>query len=664
MGTGLAMLASCPAGGQQSDTPDLADLSLEELMDLEVFSVARRETPLIESAAAIFAITGEEISRCGATTLAEALRLVPGMEVARIDASKWAISSRGFNDLFANKLLVLVDGRTVYTPLFSGVFWDTQDLPLEDVERIEVIRGPGAALWGANAVNGVINVITRSARETRGGLVSLAAGTEERGLATVRYGGARGDDLFYRVYLRTVARDDLLTAAGNRAQDAWDLHHAGFRLDWEPSTRQAATVQGALYTGTTGQAYRIVESAIAAPVALTNQDNEVSGGHLMGRWSRAYTDRAELILQTFFDRTTRDETEVSGHLDTYDVDLQHRFGAGSSHELLWGLGYRIIRDQITGTSLVTFRPAARTYDQMSAFVQDEVRLIDDRVHLTGGVKLERGDLDGWSIQPSVRARWTPQRPHTVWAAVSRALRAPSRAEHDMGSVSVVALANATDQLVVLDSLEANRAFRAEHLLAFEMGYRGRVAQRIRLDVATYLHRYDGLRALATWLPHPDPTAATPTLVAPVQIVNGMHGHTWGLEVAAEQRPRLHWRLRASYTFQVVSVAVDHGRTYLSLRDWERSSPRHQLSLRSSSDLSDRLQLDLWGRYVDRLPGIGVDRYMDLDARLSWRMSPVLEASLVAQNLLTSRRGEFRTPRSPTLDGDEQRAAYASLRWHF
>jgi iron complex outermembrane receptor protein len=301
---------------------------------------------------------------------------------------------------------------------------------------------------------------------------------------------------------------------------------------------------------------------------------------------------------------------------------------------------------------------------MNAFVQDEARLAYDRVHLTGGVKLERADLGGWSIQPSVRVRWTPQRPHTIWAAVSRAMRAPSRAEHDMGSVSVVALASATGQLVVLDSLEANRAFRAERLLAFELGYRGRVAQRLRLDVATYLHRYDGLRALATWLPHPDPTAAVPTLVAPVQVVNGMHGHTWGLEVAAEQRPRSHWRLRASYTFQVIEVEVDRGRTYLSLRDWEGSSPRHQLSLRSIADLSDRLQLDLWGRYVDRLAGIGVNRYVDLDARLNWRISPVLEASLVGQNLLTGRREEFRTPRSPTLDGDEQRAAYASLRWRF
>jgi len=668
----LATAISATPPGDRGNSFDLTGLTLEELMDLEVFSAAKKQEKLAETAAPAFAITQEAIRRAGVTSIPEALRMVPGMEVARIDANKWAISARGFNSRFANKLLVLIDGRSVYTPLFSGVFWDTHDALLADVERIEVIRGPGATLWGANAVNGIINVLTRSARDTQGGLVTAGFGSEERGFGSVRYGGRLRDGLHYRIYAKYFNRDHSVDASGAAAADEWNMWRSGFRLDWDVADRDVLTLHGDLYRGEAGQTYRVLDFTGSFAERSFDFDAPSSGGHLLGRWERAYSEESDLALQLYYDRFKREEAIVTGITNTFDLDFQHRFAPGERQEIVWGLGYRFTDDQVDGTLTVTLAPASCRYDLFSAFVQNEISLVESRLSLMLGSKFEHNDFTGFELQPSVRLRWRPGERYTAWAAISRAVRTPSRADDDMQASLLMPLPGqpATDVPPILLNVRGDRDFVSEELLAFELGYRIRPTDRLFLDLAGFCHIYDELRTIEMGTPFLETSPPPAHLVVPAVMDNRMEGKTYGLELAANWRLRDWWRLRPAYTYLRMRLHLDADSKDTFSESIKGDSPRHQLSLWSVLDLPGAVELDLGFRYVDRLPNQDVDRYFSLDAHLGWRPSANLELSLVGQNLFAHRHSEFTRPAGlalpsqVTLPAEVQHGVYGMIARRF
>jgi iron complex outermembrane receptor protein len=410
-----------------SKVHDLTELSIEDLMKIEITSVSKKAQKISDAAAAIFVITQEDIRRSGVTSIPEALRMAPGVEVARIDANKWAISARGFNSRFANKLLVLMDGRSVYSPLFSGVWWDVQDTMMEDIDRIEVIRGPGATLWGANAVNGVINIITKKAGDTLGGLVTAGGGTEEKGFGALRYGLKPAEDSDFRAYAKYFNRDRSVTSTGADAGDEWDAFRAGFRLDHETSARNNFTLQGDYYTGNAGTTYDV--ASITLPYLNTFQKkSESAGGNIIGRWNHTFENDSEFSLQAYYDRSDRKDLFAAGVVDTADVDLQYRFKWFGGQEFVLGTGYRFTRDNIANDNeLRTADPASRSESLLSAFIQDDITLIDNRLHWVIGSKFEHNGYTGFEVQPNTRLIWTPSTTQSVWGAISRSVRTPSRA---------------------------------------------------------------------------------------------------------------------------------------------------------------------------------------------------------------------------------------------
>lgn len=662
----LLVLLCCPSGAAAQAPPspvDLTEMSLEELMGVEVTSVSKRAEPISTAAAAVFVITQEDLRRSGATSIPEALRMVPGLEVARIDASKWAISARGFNGRFANKLLVLVDGRSVYTPLFSGVFWDVQDTLIEDVDRIEVIRGPGATLWGANAVNGVINIITRSAHETRGGLLAAGGGSEERGFGALRYGGALGESSSYRVYGKFFDRGSGESLAGGPGADDWSMKRAGFRVDSKLAGGSGLTVEGDLYDGEAGEALTL--QSLQNPVPRTlDSDQQVAGGHLLGRWQRTPSRTSDLKVQLYYDRTERVAALVDEDRDTFDLELQHGFAPGARHRFLWGLGYRRTRDDLQGFGILSFFPPRRTDDLASAFLQDEITLRPDRLLVTLGSKVEHNDYTGFEVQPNVRAVWIPRQHHTLWAAVSRAVRTPSRAEDDLrldlqffGPGQVL-----PGPLPVVVSSFGDRDYRSEELLAWEVGYRMGFAPGLFFDLATFYNDYDQLRATRTGRPFPE-LAPIPHLVVPVSVSNDLEGETYGAELAVDWRASKRWRWSAAYSFLESRFRLPPQADESGLSA-EGQSPRHQVFLRSAVDLAWGMEFDASLRHVSELESPGVEDYTTFDLRLGWRPRQNLEVSLVGQNLLEGSHVEFAPEVIPTHPTAVERGVYGKVAWRF
>ena len=665
-------LALC-AAAQAASPEDLTELSLEELMSIKVTSVAKKPQRLADAAAAVFVITQDDIRRSGVTSIPEALRMVPGCEVARINASQWAISCRGFNGRFANKLLVLMDGRTIYTPLFSGVFWEAQDTLLEDIERIEVIRGPGATLWGSNAVNGVINIITKSAKDTQGTLLTAGAGSQERAFAGGRYGTRLENGAYVRGYVKYFDRDGLVDLAGNDTPDGWRMGRGGFRLDWDVSARDALTVQGDIYKGEAGQL--LSPPSMVPPFSeVLDGDATLSGGNLLTRWQRSFSSTSQATLQIYYDRTQRDDPLFHDVQDTIDLDLQHSFALSRRHALLWGLSYRFNHDDMQGTTLVHLNPAARDLGLFGAFVQDDITLIPDKLRLTLGSKFEHNDFSGFEVQPNIRLLWTPREHRSVWAAVSRAIRAPSRFEHEgFNEVSVIPPGSALNPspLPVLLTFNGSSDFTSEKLIAYELGYRERPTDRLSVDVAVFYNDYKDLRT-AEDIGVIDPLSVPGALVRPLRLANQMEGHTYGIEVAADWRPASWWREQLAYTFLRVALRIpgDPSNTGFLI---ERSAPRHQVSLRSSVDLRKDLDLDLWLRYAGKVDGFNttnpqlqefpVDSYLTLDARLAWRPAKSLELSLTGQNLLDSPHVEF-IPEVFPVPIQVRRGVYGKIVWRF
>ncbi len=644
---------SAAAGSPEAEARDLKELSLEELMDLEVVSVTKGAQQRLAVPAAVAVITGEDVRRSGATSLPEALRLAPGLHVARVTSSSWGVSSRGFSSVNSAKLLVLMDGRSLYTPLFSGVLWDVQDTPLEDIDRIEVIRGPGGTLWGANAMNGVINVTTKSARDTHGALVQVGGGTEERAFGLARYGAQLGENLHYRVFAKYLDRDAGLNLSGPDDDDT-QMGRMGLRADWFGGRKDTITVQGDLYRGEVGQVRPSLSvTGGQGPVPQPPFEADLSGGYLLGRWRRALSADADTTLQLYYDRTVRDDPFFQDELDTFDADFQHRFGHGHRHEILWGLSYRLMRDDFTGRGPVALVPAAEDDELVSGFIQDEIHLAP-AFRLVVGTKAEENDFSGFELQPSVRLSWDLSPRQAIWGAASRAVRTPTRLERDIFAPLTPPAANPRVALV------GNRDLNAEELTAFELGYRAEAGQ-VFLDLAAFYNVYDRLVTFGRGAPSVGGDGRT---LIPFQSFNAMDGEAHGGEAAVEWFPSSWWRISTSYSY--LDLQLDASARALSpaaASDIEGSSPHHQVALRSLLDLPRGFAVDASLRWVDRLentmaPGDDTSSYSSLDVRLGWSGWENLSLSLVGQNLLESHHTEF--PRGT----DVQRGVYGRATWRW
>jgi iron complex outermembrane receptor protein len=645
-----------PAQGQDAAPAPAAPLSeLEQLLQSpvetpslrqEVTTVTGQVSTVGKSPAAVFVITQEMIRRSGVTSIPEALRMAPGLQVARVNSNRWAITSRGFNTdiagLFSsnNKLLVLIDGRTVYTPFFNGVFWDVQDLILEDVDRIEVIRGPGATIWGANAVNGVVNIITKRAADTQGGLLQAGGGNLERGFTNARVGGKAGDNVHYRLYGKWFDRDASINPA--QQTDDWQQGRSGFRVDWTPEPSDLVTFQGDIYGGKSG----FTSTAHAAGDPDFGDDEDLFGGNLTYRWTRTYSDDNGVSLQAYYDRADRGNNVgfIDQQFNTYDIELRHHFPIGSRHKFIWGAGYRIVDDRLTEVpsgSLITipFTPPSRTYDTVSLFAQDEMA-ITDSLFLTAGAKLQYNDFTHGEIQPSIRLLYSPDPSWAVWSAVSRAVRTPSRIEHD-GAVSVGGV----------PFLQFQRSFYSDDMIAYELGYRSQPESWFYWDVAAFFNQYEHLASL-------DLSPA----ILPIVNTNRNRGEGYGFELSSTIEMTDYWRLTGYYAFLQLQIHPGDGtQDFLLARGTliEGSSPHNQVFLMSSHDLTQNVDLDFIGRYVDELPIQNVPAYIALDTRLAWRPHRLTELSLVGQNLTDPRHPEYGTQPSQI-----QRGVYGMLtrRW--
>ncbi len=692
----------------------LKKLSLKELSEVQFYnpeatSAARKTQKLLETASALFVISQEDIRRAGITSIPEALRLVPGVQVARVYANRWAISARGLNGLASSKLLVMIDGRTVYNTKDAAVQWDVQGLLIEDIDRIEVIRGPGASLWGANAVNGIINIITKKAEKTQGNLVTTFLGTgEEQAVVGVRHGGSMKNG-HYRVYGKFYKHDNFVDAQGQDQQDNWLIRRGGFRSDWNLTKRDSLTVQGDIYNGFTKQ-------TLFLPLDVPRIDNHytyVNGFNLLARWQRDFTN-GDMILQSYYDWIERDQTAfLNEKRGTYDLDFQHRWRRNDWQEFIWGLGFRYVHDDFDlHSSIVTFDPTKRQDRTLSGFVQAEFVLLSkyppfpllprgerpsgrlsqrekrpsgslsqrketpsfpllqreetqstplsqrkaggDLLRLTLGSKFEHNEYMGFEYQPTARLLWTPHDKHSAWAAVSRAVRTPSRYDED--SENHVRLGDF--RFVV----SGNRDFQSEVLTSYELGYRLTPSDHFLLDTALFYDEYEKLRTNEQigFEPLPPP----PTLRA--RWDNQMTGEVYGLEMAAHWQVSKDWRVIATYNYTDVQLHLQPTSRSVVGETEEGDTPHHQATLRSLLSLPHHLEFDTALYYVDNVPNQNTPHYTRFDVRLGWKPRPNLDLSLGARNLFDNQHPEFGIGLSGNVELPDEirRAFYLQLDYRF
>jgi len=662
----LGMVAVACALAQK----DLAELSLEQLLAIEVTSASRRQQKLSRTPAAVYVITQEEIRRSGLTTVAELLRLAPGLHVARIDSSGWAVTARGFNGRFAGKMLVLVDGRSVYTPLFSGVFWEMQDLVVDDIDRIEVIRGPGAAMWGSNAVNGVVNIITMHTRETQGGLVSTGGGNVEDAFGWLRFGGKVGERFHYRFYSKTALRDHMVTPNGAPGGDAWRSSRTGLRADWDLTARDTLTLMADFGSGRFAQVASLPTYS-PPQMEFRSQIDRGAVANVLARWSHQHRSGAVSTLQLYYDWYERTGGLITESRGTFDVDYQNRRPLASRHDLMWGLGYRQSTDASLANSHLRLTPPSETLRYLSGFVQDEIELSPDRLWLELGGRLERNHFAGFELQPTARLLAEPVPGQSLWAAVSRAVRTPSRAEHHgdfwLGSLAPSPAAPLPQVLRLVPSPE----FGSTSLVAFEGGYRGRLTRRATLDIALFRSRYRSLRSFDLNAPAFGVSPA-PHLVIPLRFSNRGRGETAGVEIAARWELRPQWRLTGTYERFWMNLRLepgaDPGTTLLAEIE---QAPAQQFSLRSSWDPGARLRVDAAFYFTGKLRQTEAPRLsfpevpaaLRCDLRLAWEPRPELELSLAGQNLLDDRHPEF-NPETWFRRNEVRRGVYGQVRWRF
>ncbi|PYV35782.1 MAG: TonB-dependent receptor [Acidobacteria bacterium] len=629
-----ASFSETPQGAQKSGER-LTRLNLEELGNVEVTTVSKEPEQLRRTPAAVFVLTEEDIRRSGAASIPEVLRLVPGVEVARIDSNQWSLGVRGFGSSLSRSVLVLIDGRSVYTPLFAGVFWNVQDTLLEDIDRIEVIRGPGGTIWGANAVNGVINIVTKNSKDTHGTLVSTGGGNVTQGFVNFRYGSGNGKNLNFRFYGKAFTRGPEFHA-NNRQFDDWRMGQGGFRSDWEPDHRDGFTFQGDFYNGDAGGITGI--ASLSPPfMTIVERNAELSGGNLLGRWRRLLGEGSDVELQAYYDRTDRHQPSFGEIRNTFDVDFVHHRTLPRGQDFSWGLGARLSSgNALEVVPTVVFNPNQFTDKLYSAFVQDEIPIVENKLWITVGSKVLHNNYTGFEVQPSARLLWTPGSRQTVWASITRAVVTPSRLDEDLQITGVLA----TNPLTFL-RLTGDRKFFSETLVGYEAGYRSLIKPNLSMDIATFYNNYDNLESIDPGVPFSETSPPPPHLVVPFLLRNGLLGTTSGVEVAPEWRPKGWVRLRGSYSYLYIDLKKAAGSSTLSSpRSTEGSSPHHQVAIQSSLDLPGKIEFDQTYRYVSALPAQLVGSYGTADLRLGWHFHPNFEFSVKGQNLLQPHHAEF------------------------
>lgn len=634
---------------------DYFDLPPEQLLNAEVVSVSRRAETVSHSPAAVYVITNEDIIRSGVTTIPDALRMAPGVQVAHVDSNSWAVTIRGFNDVLAKRLLVLIDGRTVYNTLHGGVYWEAHNIAMADIERIEVVRGPGGTLWGANAVNGIINIIRKKASNTQGAMVTGGYGSHERGFGSARYGGSFGEDNYYRVHANFFDRDNYRQPNGTGANDEWDGYRAGFRADWG----DYFTLIGDIYRVGADQNYQ--SFSLTAPYVSGVAETAVNkGASLSAGWNRQFDNGAVASIKSFIDYASRDETILSDQRHLFDTELQYNFPRYGRHDLVAGAGYRHIQDDLSGSDLTFFNPSSRGDSNYSMFVQDKITLVPDNWYLTLGSKLEYHHYTDLEYQPTARLQWFPDDNQAVWASASRAVRTPTRIERDLDITNFV-LPPGTFSDPALLSLTNNEQFDSEKLVAYELGYRNQITSGLSLDAAVFYNEYHDMLSLE---------AAGATAVAgppaflrvPLVAQNEQSAETYGGEIVVDWNVNTDWRLTATYSYIELFV---HAPAVLGIsqEQEEGDAPVHQASLQSSWDINKAVSLDTKLYYVDDLPRYDVDDYVRLDLSLNWQVSDNIRFNIVGQNLVEDEHREFADETSINA-AEIERSVLGKVVWEF
>jgi iron complex outermembrane recepter protein len=654
----LVGLLFCPDPALAQRPPiNLADASLEDLMKLEVTSVSKKEQELFRAPSAISVLTAEAIRRSGAQTVPEALRLVPGLTVAQVDANQWAISARGFNSAFADKLLVMIDGRSIYNPIYSGVLWDMEDLALENIERIEVIRGPGAALWGANAVNGVINIISKTAAATQGATASIAAGSGNQALGSAGYGGRLGNRGHYRVYSKYTKRGQSRGLDATPAADDWWTVHAGFRADLALTPIDSLTVESTMAEGTIGMRTPVVTSISPPSMPTLDTSTDAASRSLSVRWTRKPSHRSDLFAQASLDTVDRDSIRLGIEYEIVNLDFQHHFGAGR-HDVVWGVGQRYTMDTERPSFALALTPDHEFGALTNVFAQDEITLVPSRVSLTIGSKFEYSNVTGGDVQPNVRLSVTPADRHSGWAAVSQAVRTPSRT--DLALRQDFGVFPGPGGMPIVARYLGNPDFAAERVTAYEAGYRVQATRQVQIDVASFYNSYSDLRQLATLAPFVEFDGLSAYLVSPFSLENHARAESRGVESIVRARPHGSWTLEGSHTW--------FNGKYLGAVDPANSnantgSPAHQWQLISRLSLPARVELDTTLFRSTEFEAGGVPGYSRLDARLAVPIRGGVTLSVVGQSLLSPYHVEFDQLEN-VIGRRIPRSGYAKISWQF
>lgn len=644
------------------------NLSIEELMSVKVTTVSRNPQKLNQVASAVFVITQDDIRRSGATSIPDALRMAPGVQVDRVGTDKWAVSIRGFNGLYANKLQVLMDGRSVYSPIFSGVLWEQQDTLMEDIERIEVIRGPAATSWGSNAVNGVINIITKKAADTQGALVTAGGGSFENGFAGARYGGMINEDTPFRVYAKGFTRGQTQSLSGESANDQWHSARGGFRFDHSRGIDQF-TLQGDLFSNFDGGTLDKSASNLSI-----NRSGEMrghnEGGNIRFRWDRTFSESSSFMLQAYYDRNQSILQPIGKfNAESFDIDMQYRLPLFERHNLTWGANYRLYHNKVFDTHLLTFSPREQMNHLIGTFIRDDITLIPDRLLFTLGSRFEHNDFTGMEIQPNARLMWTPNAENSIWLAVSRAVRTPSRAENDSMINITPQLQNAAGlsalPFPITAILNGSHHFNSEKLIAYELGYRRQFTPQASIDLAGFVNDYSQMRDASfgalSFIP-----GLPRQLLLPLTINNQGSALTYGFETSIDWKPRENWRLQSSYSFLHIDFSSNN---FLTKSDptaggISKVNPQHQLSVRSNYDFSERLQLNLWLRYTSNISFYNIPSYVTMDAKLAYRPTKNTELFVVGQNLFSQNHREMGSEFIPIVPVFIPRGIYAGAQWRF
>ena len=647
----------------QDSKIDLGDIGFDTLVNAEITSVSRKEEKISQAAAAVFVVTQEDIRRSGLTSIPEVLRMVPGVDVAQINANTWAITARGFNEVLADKLLVLMDGRTVYDPLSSGVYWDVQDTILEDIERIEVIRGPGATLWGANAVNGVVNIITKKVKDTQGGLLVVGGGSHEGEGAEVRYGGKVGSHGYYRIFTKYANQDSFKDSSGNEANDDWHIFHGGFRTDWILSPRDDLTVQGDIYTGNEGQTVQGLISISPPTVATFDDRTNMSGGNLLGRWHRASSEQFETTFQAYFERANRDQLGQLGELrHTIDLEFEQHLAAGHRQDFVWGGDYRYSTDNTLGSLNISFDPSSRSTNLYGAFLQDEITLLPDRLKFIVGAKLEHNYYSGFAVQPTVRLLWNIRPWYTIWMAISRASENSSRFDADI-RVNEDAFVGTNGTTTLVSSFGTHH-LPPENVLAYQLGQRGEFGKWLAFDLAMFYNHYTNRHTHEPGVPFFEDNPPPLHLVVPTVTKSNISGESHGLEAFTRLKITSFWNLSAGYTFfQVHLHQTPTSQDFSTVEETEGGSPRNAFQFRSQMNLPHNLEFDNAVYFMGRLPGPQVPSYTRVDSRFGWQPTERLDISVGGQNLLDPRHFEFGNGGLNTAT-QVGRIVYGKFTWRF